>query len=143
MGTGPGMRDVAAVQDAFNRLAADTPTDLSGLYADEVVFVDPAHRVEGRAALEAYFDRLNRNVRELRFVFDGTIGDGDEVALPWTMHLTLKRPRKSIVLPGMTHLRFDQAGLVVWHRDHFDLGAMVYEQVPVLGWMVKAIRRAL
>lgn len=47
MGAGD-VRRLDAIQEAFNRLAAETPTDLSGLYADDVVFVDPAHRVEGQ-----------------------------------------------------------------------------------------------
>lgn len=130
------------IQALFNALGDGQPNNLSGVYADDVEFIDPAHRVVGRAQLEASFDRLDRNVRSLRFDFDPAFGSDADLALPWTMHLELKRPRRTIVLPGISHLRIED-GLVVFHRDHFDLGAMLYEHVPVLGSLVRIVKRAL
>jgi hypothetical protein len=32
---------------------------------------------------------------------------------------------------------------VVYHRDYFDVGAMVYEHIPVLGWGVRTVKEKL
>jgi hypothetical protein len=43
----------------------------------------------------------------------------------------------------MSYLQFDKAGKVRYHRDYFDLGAMLYEHLPLLGSLVKTIKRRL
>jgi hypothetical protein len=42
-------------------------------------------------------------------------------------------------LPGASHLRYDR--LITAHRDYFDAGAMLYERLPLLGPLVRAVRR--
>ncbi|HGP4674712.1 TPA: nuclear transport factor 2 family protein, partial [Vibrio cholerae O1] len=34
-------------------------------------------------------------------------------------------------------------GKVTYHRDYFDMGEMLYEQLPVLGQVIRAIKRRL
>ena len=40
-------------------------------------------------------------------------------------------------------IEFDEAGKVCQHRDYFDLGAMLYEQLPLLGPVVRTIKMRL
>ena len=49
------------------------------------------------------------------------------------------RPRRG----GGSHLRFEESGRVSFHVDSWDVGAAVYEGVPVLGALVRAVRRKL
>jgi hypothetical protein len=58
------------------------------------------------------------------------------------MKLELRRgPRQPVVVPGMTYLRF--ADRISYQRDHFDAGALVYEHVPLLGWLIRLLKRRL
>ena len=43
---------------------------------------------------------------------------------------------------GVSEIHFLN-GLVNYHRDYFDMGEMVYEKVPVLGWLTKKIKGRL
>lgn len=42
---------------------------------------------------------------------------------------------------GVSHLHFAE-GKVTYHRDYFDM-EMLYEQLPVLGQVIRAIKRRL
>ena len=129
--------------ESFGNFDPTRPFLVAEVYGEDAVFEDPAHRVEGRKALAAYFARLDRNLRSAQFTFHEVLR-GDAVAsLSWTMELQLKvGPKKPIVVVGASWLRHDDR-FVVHQRDHFDLGALVYEHVPVLGWVVRAIRRSM
>jgi hypothetical protein len=44
-------------------------------------------------------------------------------------------------LEGISHLRFGEK--IDYHRDYFDLGQMVYEQIPLVGRIIKTIKKRL
>ena len=65
---------------------------------------------------------------------------------PWTMTLTAEglNGGEPVSVIGISHLTFDEkTDLVIYHRDYFDMGAFIYEQVPVLGSIVRMIKRKL
>jgi len=41
----------------------------------------------------------------------------------------------------VSHVAFEER--VTYQRDYFDAGAMVYEHVPLFGWIVRWIKRLL
>lgn len=128
--------------ETFDRLDRTNLHLLDSIYAPEVVFEDPLHRVEGIEALRAYCARLYDGVVSCRFHFTDRVLSGDRAAVQWTMEMRHARfrPRETLRLPGASFLRFRADGLVDLHRDHFDAGAMIYERVPVLGAVVRAIK---
>ena len=74
------------------------------------------------------------------FAFEEEVGQGDRAVLTWTM--SLRHPRlnggKLVTVPGSTHIRFHDK--VFSHRDHFDAGAMLYEQLPLIGTVIRIIK---
>jgi limonene-1,2-epoxide hydrolase len=130
-------------QDLYRELDGEKLHLLAEVYAPDVVFIDPIHRVEGLSALTAYFRRLYAGVADISFDFGEVLAEDDRAFLSWTMRMTHTRfrPGQTLVLPGATFIRFKKR--VRFHRDYFDLGAMVYERVPLLGQAVKAIKNRL
>ncbi|MGL5814024.1 MAG: nuclear transport factor 2 family protein [Aeromonas sp.] len=118
---------------------------LPEIYAEQVVFMDPAHRIEGLAALTRYFASLYQRLDHCRFEIVSQQQQGNEAWLSWIM--TFAHPRlaggKPVRVEGATRLQFDPWGKVCLHRDYFDLGAMLYEQLPLLGPLIRAIRARL
>lgn len=118
---------------------------LPEIYAEQVVFVDPVCRIEGLAALTRYFSALYRRFEHCRVEIVSQQQQGDEAWLGWVM--TFVHPRlaggKPIRVEGATRLQFDPWGKVRLQREYFDLGAMLYEQVPLLGRFVRALRARL
>ncbi|GAB5993073.1 nuclear transport factor 2 family protein [Aeromonas enteropelogenes] len=118
---------------------------LSEVYADEVIFIDPAHRIEGLAALSDYFAALYQRLAYCRFVITSQQQQERQAWLGWTMTFSHPRLRggKPVTVEGATRLEFDEQGKVCLHRDYFDLGAMLYEQLPLLGSLVRTIKGRL
>ena len=118
---------------------------LSEVYADEVIFIDPAHRIEGLAALSDYFAALYQRLAYCRFVITSQQQQGRQAWLGWTMTFSHPRLRggKPVTVEGATRLELDEEGKVCLHRDYFDLGAMLYEQLPLLGPLVRTIKGRL
>ena len=118
---------------------------LPEIYADQVVFIDPAHRIEGLAALTRYFSSLYGRLKECRFEITSRQQQGNEAWLSWVM--IFAHPRiaggRPVRVEGATRLQFDAWGKICLHRDYFDLGAMLYEQLPLLGPVVRAIKGRL
>lgn len=127
-------------KSAFNELHPGVEMGLRQIYAPSIIFEDPAHRVEGLDALEAYFENLNAGLVTGRFEFAPATVTPGSAFLPWRMTLNLRRPKLLIEVDGISHLIFDQ-GQITHQRDYFDLGQLLYERIPILGAVVRAIRR--
>jgi ketosteroid isomerase-like protein len=131
---------VPRFQAMFQSLRADTLDMLDDIYAPDIVFEDPLHRVAGLDALKSYFGRLYQGVESIGFEFEDVLDSGDQAMLTWTMHMRHRRlrPGEILALPGASHIRF--GARVHYHRDYFDAGALLYERLPLLGGVVRAIR---
>ncbi len=129
----------------YNRLTIDNLDLLDRIYSADIEFCDPAHEIRGLEALRRYFAELYRNVDSIGFSFNRRHRVDSEAYLSWRMsfrHPKLARGR-TIEVDGLSYLQFDDTGKVSYHRDYFDLGAMLYEHLPLLGRLVKTIKRRL
>ena len=128
----------------YQDLNATNIESLRSVYSDDVLFEDPAHRIEGLGEFINYFNQLYKNVEECSFHFNDVIVDQQRIVLTWSFDL--RHPRlgggKEITVPGASLLQVNEKK-IVHHRDYFDLGAMIYEHVPLLGRVVLRIKRGL
>jgi hypothetical protein len=46
-----------------------------------------------------------------------------------------------LTIRGGTHLHFDAAGRVVLHRDYWDAAEELYEKLPLLGTLMRWLKR--
>ncbi|MCA1769733.1 MAG: nuclear transport factor 2 family protein [Halomonas sp.] len=127
----------------FNKLDKSCTKDLFRFYTPDVVFIDPLHRIEGSEALERYFLTLYENVTACRFSFNERQMLDDQAFAAWTMSLT--HPRldggREIQVDGCSHLTFAADGRVMRHRDYFDAGALLYERLPLLGGIIRRVKK--
>jgi hypothetical protein len=130
---------------AFARLNKHNLATLGELYSIDAVFCDPLHEVRGLNNLQAYFAQLYSNVSELAFDFYGfdQVSEGQGY-LRWTM--SYRHPR----LAGGQLIRVEGCSYLLWsdakvyrHRDYFDAGALLYEQLPLLGTAIRWLKRRL
>ncbi|GLT19316.1 transcriptional regulator [Vibrio zhanjiangensis] len=133
--------DVQTVGEVYQQLNKSNLHLLSDIYHEEVVFEDAAHKLEGWCKLESYFQTLYSNVHRCDFDIIEHQQSGDSGFLTWKMALV--HPKLSggatVYVNGVSHLKFSQ-GKVIYHRDYFDLGEMLYENLPLLGAVIKAIK---
>lgn len=131
--------------EVYHQLDQNNLERLTEIYAPEIRFIDPAHEISGRDNLSHYFSALYANISTIDFSFERQLQEADQAVLVWVM--TFRHPRlaggKPISVPGCSWLSFNSQGQALEHRDYFDLGAMLYEQLPLLGRMVRSIKRRL
>lgn len=128
----------------YEKLTTQNVVSLAEIYHPDVIFEDPAHRVEGWPALSEYFSRLFASVPDCRFEIHESVAQGDIAYVQWTMQF--RHPRlsggKSRTVKGCSRLQFEQ-GKVRYHRDYFDMGEMIYEGIPVLGRLISHLKARL
>ena len=127
----------------YQCLSADNLQALRAIYAPHIHFQDPSHQLTGIEALVSYFEALLSNVQHCQFEIEQVMEQEGEAFVRWQMrfcHPKLNGGAK-ICVPGLSHLRFSEQ--IDFHRDYFDLGAMLYEHIPVMGTLVKTLNRRL
>lgn len=130
-------RRAAALIALYETLGPTDLDHLAALYAEDCRFKDPFNEVRGRAAIRRVFAHMFETVEAPRFVVNEGLVEGDQCFLSWDFHAG------DLVIRGASHLRFDAAGLVVAHRDYWDAAEELYEKLPVLGALMRLLKRRL
>jgi hypothetical protein len=63
--------------------------------------------------------------------------------LVWEFYFRVERwgRAEGMILRGVSHLKFDDAGKVIFHRDYWDAAEELYEKLPVLGALMRGLKR--
>ena len=127
----------------YQRLGADNLEVLRDIYAPNIHFQDPSHQLAGIDTLVSYFENLFSNVKHCQFEIEQVMEQEGEAFVRWQMRFAHPKLNggNTICVPGVSQLRFTEQ--IDSHRDYFDLGAMLYEHIPVMGALVKTIKRRL
>ncbi len=125
--------------------APDLRDRIRAAYATEVFFNDTLKTIRGLEAVEAYLVETAHNVEETTFAFLDVVQSEGNYYFRWRMTIRAKRLSGGEALEsvGMTHVRFDADGKVVLHKDYWDAAGGLFEHVPVLGWMVRRLKKRL
>lgn len=139
------MKNLQALIDWFEHLSPATVDRVPDFYAANAEFKDPFNEVRGTEAIARIFRHMFTQVDAPRFVIGsrfGGEGGEDGVMLLWDFHFRTKGRRpQAIRVRGASHLRFDDAGKVVLHRDYWDAAEDLYAKLPLLGALMRLLRR--
>lgn len=115
---------------------------LADIYASDIEFQDPLHKINGLTDLHQYFEKMYANVTHCHFVIHDSFHIENKAAVYWSMNLQHPKLRsgKTIVVDGHSHLIFEQ-DKIRYHRDYFDIGSMLYEHIPLVGYAIQMIKQ--
>ena len=128
--------------DFFETLTPDSARELSRVYTDDVWFKDPFNEVSGLAKVTHIFTHMFRQVDAPRFVVTQRMLQGEHAFLTWDFLFRMKRSSTQQCIRGATHLRFAADGRVEFHRDYWDAAEELYEKLPLLGSLMRWLKRA-
>ena len=140
----PPLRDAAArVVDFFENLSLASLDRLGTLYAPEAYFKDPFNEVRGLPAIRQVFDHMYESLAQPRFVVTGCLVDGAECFLTWNFIFQFKRFDTTALqtVRGGSHLKFNTAGLLDFHRDYWDAAEELYEKLPLVGRLMRWLKK--
>lgn len=132
------------VKEAYQALGSDNIADVGSLYATDIYFEDPTHAVQGKPSLMRYFSNQFKNLETCSFKFHSTIVNETDIFMTWTMILNHSKLRggETIRVEGTSYLR-TRNGKIYYHRDYFDMGAMLYEHLPLIGQIIQYFKKRL
>ncbi|MFT6087163.1 MAG: hypothetical protein ACJAWT_001197 [Glaciecola sp.] len=150
------MNAITKFESFYTDLASMKIEELAGLYSNDVTFIDPIAAHTGITAVEQYFTKLLDNAKHCTFniySIEQTISipsesesttDWSGYLVTWKMSFTSARINKGqpIHVDGVSQLRIKN-DKITYHRDYYDLGQMIYENIPLLGKLIKRIKRTL
>lgn len=126
----------------FETLSPAGVERMGEFYAADVWFKDPFNEVHGLGEVQRIFRHMFVALDRPRFVVTIGVEDGRQCFLTWDFEFYLRR--KGAVLQtirGSSHLKFNQAGQVEYHRDYWDAAEELYEKLPVLGSLMRWLRK--
>ncbi|KJV10101.1 hypothetical protein VZ95_07180 [Elstera litoralis] len=133
--------------DPFQRylenLTAETVPHLAELVAGDVRFIDPFHDVSGIAATERVFAAIFVSLKNVRFTVIDKAWSGNAWYLRWRFEAERPQGGQILAFDGMSELYFDADNRVRLYRDHWDAATGFYEKLPVLGWVLRLLRRKI
>src|SRR5512140_1510672 len=133
------MDPMQRIVSLFETFAPADVRRLGEYYRDDACFRDPFHEVRGLPGIQRIFAAMFETMDDPRFTVSQRFANGPEIVLLWRLSFRLRGASQS--LDGASHLRLDGQGLVALHRDYWDPAEGIYEKLPVLGALMRWIKR--
>jgi len=134
---------IDALVQFFEQLQRADVAKLKNFYASDTFFKDPFNEVQGVAEMERIFAHMFEALDQPHFIVTGRVAQGQECFLVWDFRFRFKRFDRVTwqTVRGTSHLRFDDAGQVVFHRDYWDAAEELYEKLPGVGALMRWLKR--
>lgn len=127
----------------LERIAADNLEELKTHTAPDVRFKDPFNDVRGQDRMVRVFADVFRVADDVRFEVHEVACNGRLCFFLWDFSCRPKRAKAEWRFRGVSEVHFGDDGRVVEHIDHFDAGSQFYARLPVIGAMIRFVRRRL
>ncbi|MFN3375096.1 MAG: nuclear transport factor 2 family protein [Burkholderiaceae bacterium] len=123
-----------------------SPADLARIgeiYSADARFKDPFNEVRGIPAIQGIFRHMFTALEQPRFVVTGRVVQGDQCFLTWDFLFAFRSYRRGVTqtVRGASHLVLDADGRISLHRDYWDAAEELYEKLPVLGGLMRWLKR--
>jgi hypothetical protein len=127
----------------FEAVAPSNLHRLGEFYDPQVRFKDPFNDVLGIPAVQHIFAHMFVQLSQPRFVVTHQVLQGHQCFLTWEFKFGFKgfKTGQTQTILGATHLVFNEAGLITLHRDYWDAAEELYEKMPVLGGLMRWLKR--
>ncbi len=126
----------------FETINPDNVSQLAQVYSEDVFFKDPFNEVNGLPEVVRIFSHMFEQVDGPRFVVTSHVLQGDQAFLTWDFLFRMKRfSAVEQCIRGATHVRFGPDGRANFHRDYWDAAEELYEKLPLLGSLMRVLKR--
>ncbi len=141
--TPPDAEPLARIAHYFETLTPQSLADLPQIYDPMARFKDPFNEVTGVAAISRIFSHMFVTLDRPRFVVTQQIRQGEQCFLTWEFRFYFRGYKQGTeqVILGATHLVLSNTGLITLHRDYWDAAEELYEKLPVLGGLMRWVKR--
>lgn len=135
---------LARIVHFFETLTPATLAGLDEVYTADARFKDPFQCVEGSARIRRVYAHMFETLSAPRFIVQRALCEGPDAFLSWDLVFDSPRmPDGRWTVHGASHLRLAADGRIAEHRDYWDPAEELYEKTPLLGALMRLIKRRL
>ena len=134
---------LARLIDYWQTLTPSTVNAITAIYATDAYFRDPFNEVTGSEKIRHLFADMFVRLNEPVFNITETIEEPHGALLIWDFTFRIKalKPQITRRIHGSSHIRFAADGRVQYHRDYWDAAGELYEQLPLLGVLMRFLKK--
>ena len=127
----------------FETLSPESVNDVVCFYAADARFKDPFNEVQDRSEIQRIFRHMYVALENPRFIVTGRIVQGAQCFLTWEFRFGFRRFKQGQAqcILGGSHLMLNDEGHITLHRDYWDAAEELYEKLPVVGSMMRWLKR--
>lgn len=137
------MPSFAQIENFFEHFAPADIERLAVYYSEDAFFKDPFNEVHGLDAIRRIYSHMFETLESPRFIVRQRVGDEVDCFLVWDFRFRFRKWRRDSehLVRGTSHLRLGADARIQWHRDYWDVAEEVYEKLPVLGSLMRSLKR--
>jgi steroid Delta-isomerase len=134
---------VDRIVEAFQTLTPASVETLDTLYTHDARFKDPFNDVRGLAEIQRIFRHMYVNLENPRFIITERIVQDAQCFLTWEFHFAFRRFKQGQAqcILGGSHLVLNDNGCITLHRDYWDAAEELYEKLPLVGSLMRWMKR--
>lgn len=133
---------IKEIIDRFEGLSLNSVDHLINLYSADALFKDPFNEVRGHLAIKTIFTHMFQQVDQPQFVVLSEISNLNHACLIWEFRFHFKNEPQPQIIRGCSWLTINQ-NLIIEHRDYWDAAEELYEKLPVLGSLMRFLKKKL
>lgn len=141
----PAMKDgLARYVRFYETLTTDSLKEIATHFTPDATFRDPFNNVKGVDKIRLVFEDMFKTIGQPDFkVTDRAWSDtGDNHAyMRWTFTYRVRGKGQPLLVDGVSYMTFADDGRVASHIDYWDAAQGLYEHLPVIGWVLRSIRK--
>ena len=142
------MKQPTAFQQYLDCFAELTPTSLHSKLApllhDQIEFKDPFNHARNKADTLAIFEHMFATVHHPKFEILHACQEGRTGYVHWRFSFYAShKAKEASVLQGLSQIEMDDNGTICKHIDYWDPAEQIYQHLPLIGSVLKLIRRKL
>jgi steroid Delta-isomerase len=138
----PSDARVARLVAWYEGLSEHRLGEIDDLYRADAAFKDPFNDVSGTPAIRRVFEHMFASLQGPRFTVVDAVCEGDACLLVWNFDFR-REGGAAMRIHGASHITFADDGRVARHRDYWDAAEELYEKLPLIGSLMRALRRRL
>jgi ketosteroid isomerase-like protein len=137
---------IAEIERFFTDMTPAHLDRLDHVYSLDAAFKDPFNEVQGVPAIADIFTHMFESLDTPRFVITQHVQQGPQCFVTWDFLFAMPQIRggQTLTIRGASHLvlREEQGTWrVAVHRDYWDAAEELYEKLPLLGSLMRWLKR--
>ena len=133
---------IALYIQLFEELSTEYIDNIDCFVSADIYFKDPFNKISGRSAFRRLLTKLLNDVENPSFKVTHKAWSNNTIFLRWSFEGKVKGINHWNV-QGMSEICFNEDGLINRHIDYWDASDQFYAKLPIIGPIIRLIRRRL